>query len=69
MKNSIEYYTNKINKEKEKETRKVFDQKITPNEALDKLVSINPQIIKDNPLLEREYNLDGTKKEEIIPKR
>lgn len=66
MEKAINYYTKKMLEEQKTriEERKVFElsNKITVEEAFDKLVLINPSIIKDDEILMQEYNLDGTKK-------
>lgn len=66
METAINYYTKKMLEEQKTriEERKVFElsNKITVEEAFDKLVLINPSIIKDDEILMQEYNLDGTKK-------
>ena len=68
MEKSIMFYTKKmLEEEKERnEERKVFElsNKVTVEEAFDKLVSINPSIINGDKILIQEYDLDGTKKVE-----
>ena len=68
MEKAINYYTKKMLEEQKEhiEERKIFElsNKVSVDEAFDKLVSINPSIIKNDKILIQEYNLDGTKKEE-----
>ena len=68
MEKAINYYTKKMLEEQKEqiEERKIFElsNKVTVDEAFDKLVSINPSIIKKDKILIQEYNLDGTKKED-----
>ena len=40
-----------------------LSDKVTVDEAIEKLVLICPSIVSNYPLLEREYNLDGSRKE------
>lgn len=68
MEKAINYYTKKMLEEQKEqiEKRKIFElsNKVSVDEAFDKLVSINPSIIKNDKILIQEYDLDGTKKEE-----
>jgi len=43
---------------------KIFElsNKISTNDAIDKLVMISPSIVSNYSLLKREYDLDGNKK-------
>lgn len=66
MNNSIKFYEEEVEKEKtQKEEKKIvfeLSQGITIDEALEKLLSINPSIIEKYSVLKREYNEDGSKK-------
>ena len=65
MQNIIEYYQQKLESElSTKEVpKKIFElgEQVSADEALEKLISINPQIIEMNEQLLREYNRDGLK--------
>ena len=66
MSQSIEYYTNKVQKEISKEEtieKKIFElsDKISVDTALEKIISINPTLIEQYPFLKREYDLNGNK--------
>lgn len=62
----IEYYKNLALEEERKiyGDKEIFElsDKVSINDAIDKLVLICPSIIKKYPLLQREYNLDGSRK-------
>ena len=66
MKKSIDYYEKKVlyEKNREEDIKKIFElsDDITIEEVMDKLISINPNIIEQYGALKREYNLDGSKK-------
>ena len=68
--NCIKYYKSLSFKEQEKnyDDRKIFElsDKVSLNDAIDKLVLVCPRIISDYPLLQREYNLDGSKKVDLV---
>ena len=51
-----------------KEDRRIFElsDNLSIDDILDKLVSINPAILDQYPVLLREYNKDGSKK--VLPK-
>lgn len=70
MKNAIKLFKVTADKEKEQtyEDRRLFElsDNLTIDEILDKLVSINPGILEQYPVLLREYNKDGSKKESIV---
>ena len=64
MSKSIEYYTIKAQKEKTDEEiikKDLFElsDKISVDDALEKIVSINPSIVKEYTLLKREYDQNG----------
>lgn len=62
--NCIEYFTLKAKKEEVKkyETREIFSDAVSVDDAISKLILINPSIVKKYSFLQREYNIDGTKK-------
>lgn len=66
MKNSIAYYDELATKESERhfEEKHLFElsDELSIDEILSKIISINPDILKEYPYLSREFNLDGTKK-------
>lgn len=66
MNNSITYYEKQSKEENEKVfgDKKIFElgKEINIDIVLEKLILINPSIIAKYPLLEKEYNKDGTKK-------
>ena len=70
MKNSITHYEKKSKEEKEKifGDKKIFElsKEINIDNVLEKLILINPSIIDLYPLLQKEYNKDGTKKESKV---
>ena len=70
MKNSITHYEKKSKEEKEKifGDKKIFElgKEVNIDNVLEKLILINPSIIDLYPLLEKEYNKDGTKKESKV---
>lgn len=43
--------------------------KVTVDEALEKLVAINPGLVEENPLLQREFTLNGIRKTNEVAKR
>ena len=65
--NCIDYYSKLAEYEETKiyEDKEIFElsDKVTVDEAIEKLVLICPSIVSNYPLLEREYNLDGSRKE------
>ncbi len=67
MKKAIEYYTQEELKERKilSQEKEIFElsPKMDIDEAIEKLLAINPDILGDYKGLYREYNLDGTKKE------
>lgn len=66
MKNAIKSFRETADKEMKQtyEDRRLFELSgnLTVDEILDKLVSINPGILDQYPVLLREYNKDGSKK-------
>lgn len=67
MKQCITYYHTLSQKEEENriQERRVFElsQPCTTEEAIDKLVAFDPSLLETYPALQKEYYLDGTKKE------
>lgn len=67
MKQCIAYYHTLSQKEEENriQERRVFElsQPCTTEEAIDKLVAFDPSLLETYPSLQKEYYLDGTKKE------
>lgn len=65
MKECIKYYENKVDEElrEDVKTKYIFElsEELNLDEVLEKIVTINPDIIKQYPGLKREYNLDGSK--------
>ena len=63
----IEFYHDLALQEQRRDygDKKIFELSsvVSVDEALDKMISICPSIVKDNPLLLLEYELDGSKKE------
>lgn len=69
MVNCIKYYKElALKEEKRVENKKQILElaaAVTIDEALEKIIAVNPKILLDYPKLQREFNLDGTKIEEI----
>ena len=64
MTKSIEYYTNIMQKEIDREEEREkhileLSSKLTVDDALEKIISINPSIVIRFPLLRKEYDLEG----------
>ena len=70
MEDVITFYTKRMLEEekKELEDKKIFElsKRVSVETAFDKLVSINPSIVSKYSLLSKEYNIDGSKKENNI---
>lgn len=73
MKVCIDYYKKleqvESNKKLEDKKMSELSSRVSLNDAIDKIVLVNPSIITKFPMLQREYNLDGTKKEELNKKK
>ena len=49
----------------EERVQKLLEEELTVDEALEKIIAVNPKLLEKYPGLQREYELDGTKKEKI----
>ncbi|MDY5873378.1 MAG: hypothetical protein SPK36_01080 [Bacilli bacterium] len=69
MINCIKYYDAIVKKEEERIIHKKnvleLADDLTVDEALEKIIAVNPKLLEKYPGLQREYELDGTKKEKI----
>ena len=69
MINCIKYYDAIVKKEEERIIHKKnvleLADDVTVDEALEKIIAVNPKLLEKYPGLQREYELDGTKKEKI----
>lgn len=69
MINCIKYYDAIVKKEEERIIHKKnvleLADDVTVDEALAKIIAVNPKLLEKYPGLQREYELDGTKKENI----
>lgn len=67
MINCIKYYDAIVKKEEERIIHKKnvleLADDVTVDEALEKIIAVNPKLLEKYPGLQREYELDGTKKE------
>ena len=66
LKNTISHYKNLYEKELEfpVDDKVLFElsKKVDFDELFDRFILLNPALVKKYPLLQREYNMDGTKK-------
>ncbi len=69
MINCIKYYNAIVKKEEQRIIHKKsvleLSESLTVNEALEKIIAVNPKLLEKYPGLQREYEQDGTKKEDI----
>lgn len=67
MINCIKYYEAIVKKEEQRIIHKKsvleLSDDVTIDEALEKIIAVNPKLLEKYPGLQREYELDGTKKE------
>lgn len=67
MINCIKYYEAIVKKEEQRIIHKKsvleLSDDVTVDEALEKIIAVNPKLLEKYPGLQREYELDGTKKE------
>ena len=65
----IKYYEAIVKKEEERIIHKKsvleLADDVTVDEALEKIIAVNPKLLEKYPGLQREYEQDGTKKEDI----
>jgi hypothetical protein len=70
MQNAIDSFRNKSIMEKEQEfkSKVLFElsDKLSVDEILEKVISINPGILEQYPLLNREFNKDGSRKNKPV---
>ena len=70
--NCIKYYKDLVLYEQSiiYDDKEIFElsYKVSTNDAIDKLVMISPSIVSNYPLLKREYDLDGNKKNMSVRK-
>ena len=69
MINCIKYYEAIVKKEEQRIIHKKsvleLSEDVTIDEALEKIIAVNPKLLEKYPGLQREYELDGTKKENV----
>lgn len=69
MINCIKYYNAIVTKEEQRIIHKKsvleLSESLTVDEALEKIIAVNPKLLEKYPGLQREYEQDGTKKEDI----